>query len=294
MCTRPLTAFENLKGGRPIFREDDPNIGDIIELPCGKCPECQKDYYTQWATRGSRELQNWDTSVFITLTYDDDHLPTPPSLVKKDVQDFIKRLKKVKNSTKENPIRQTYCGEYGEKTKRPHYHAILYNCDFPDKRKHYKSSQGNQVYTSKQLSELWGKGFAEFGYALPSSVAYICKYILKKKTRSEKKKPYLLTDSDGCTWEVEHEFIEHSRNPGIGASIRDSESVKKGFLTVNGQKKKLPKYYMEWLRLNNPDLFDKLKQKKLEFMQSLPKEDRLRREQKENAQKLLTDTKKRM
>lgn len=295
MCTQPLEAFENPEGGRPIFGFEGVKNGyRKVELPCGKCPECQKDYYTSWATRGSRELMRWESSVFITLTYDDDHLPSDNSLNKKHVQDFIKRVKFEFKSSKKNPIRQTYCGEYGERTKRPHYHAILYNVDFVDKRKHYRSPQGYQVYTSQMLSRLWGMGIAEFGYATPASIAYVYKYILKKRTRKEKLRGPLVIERDGVTYEVAHEFIESSRNPGIGAHMRGSKSLKKGFLSVDGKKQKLPKYYLEWLRKNDPETYDRISNLKFDFMAKLPKESALRKKQKQEAQKKLTDSKKRM
>lgn len=294
MCTQPLEAFENPEKGRPIFGWTGHKLGlPRIELPCGKCPECQKDYYTAWASRGSRELLQWSSSVFITLTYSDEHLPRNNSLRKEDIQLFIKRVKKYFHSSKDNPIRQTYCGEYGEKTLRPHYHAILYNCDFPDKKKHYISNSNHQVYTSERLTLLWGKGNAEFGYATPSSIAYVYKYILKKKTRREKLQP-LIIERDGITYEVAHEFVESSRNPGIGAIARDSQSIKKGYLSVNGQKKKIPKYYLEYLRKNDPVAYDHIQNMKFDFMLEKPKESSLRKKQKQEAQKLLTDTKKKL
>lgn len=294
MCTRPNTAYENPDGGRPIFGWEGLKQGlPELKLPCGKCPECQKEYYTQWATRGSRELAQWPSSVFITLTYDDAHLPPDNSLRKKHVQDFIKRLKKFRRSTKENPVRQSYCGEYGERTKRPHYHVVLYNCDFSDKKRHYTSDGGHQVYTSSTLTRLWGHGMAEFGYAEPGSIAYLYKYILKKKTKKEKTQP-LVIERDGITYEVEHEFIESSRNPGIGAWMRNSESLKKGYLSLNGVKKKIPKYYLEDLKTSNPELYAEIKDKKFDFAMSQPKESALRRKQKERAQKMLTDTKKKI
>lgn len=294
MCTREITAFQNPSGGRPIFgwvgvKEGLPEI----KLPCGKCPECCKDYYTQWATRGSRELSQWDSSLFITLTYDDENLPKDKSLNKKHVQDFIKRIKKRMQSTKDNPIRQIYCGEYGSQTLRPHYHVILFNMDFVDKKRHYISTGGHQVFTSATLTSLWKKGNAEFGFATPASIAYLFKYILKKKTRKEKSKPLTLELPEGC-YDVSHEFIEASRNPGIGAYLRGSESLKKGFLTVNGVKQKIPKYYMEHLRENDPHLFEVLSDKKFDHASKKPSETRLRKQQKENAQKKLTDTKKRL
>lgn len=294
MCTRPLECFQNPSGGRPIFGWEGVKLGlSKMEIPCGKCPECCKDYYSSWATRGSRELANWPSTLFVTLTYSDEKLPADGSLRKKDVQDFLKRLKKSFGSTKENPIRQIYCGEYGTRTNRPHYHCILFNCDFDDKVKWRKTLQGHQVFTSARLDRLWQNGLAEFGFAGPGSIAYLFKYILKKKSRKERLQP-LVIERDGVTYEVAHEFIEASRNPGIGAWMRGSESLKKGFLSVNGVKQKLPKYYMEWLRVNDPETFDHLSNLKFDFMQSKPKETQLRRQQKEAAQKKLTDTKKKL
>lgn len=294
MCTSPRKAFINPDGGRPIFGFEGVKNGlTEILLPCGKCPECCKEYYTSWATRGSRELSRWESSLFITLTYSDEHLPSDRSLNKKHIQDFIKRLKKRNGSTKSNPIRQIYCGEYGSLTNRPHYHCILFNTDFSDKIRHRTSDGGHPIFTSETLTGLWGKGHCEFGPALPSSIAYLFKYILKKIPRVERKKPRII-EVDGITYEVAHEFIEASRNPGIGAHMRDSKSIKKGYLTINGVKKKLPKYYLNYLRENDPDTYDKIQNLKFDFMSLIPPETELRRKQKEYAQKKLTDTKKKL
>lgn len=294
MCTRELTAYVNPDGGRPIFGNEGHVRGlPILKLPCGKCPECQKDYYTQWATRGSRELMRWPCSLFITLTYDDEHLPKDRSLNKKHVQDFIKRVKTAMGSSRANPIRQIYCGEYGSKTGRPHYHVILFNCHFSDKKPWRRTDQGKTVYVSERLRALWPFGNSEFGIAEPGSIAYLFKYVLKKKTRKEKKKPYELV-VDGEIYEVAHEFIEASRNPGIGAHLRGSNSIKKGYLSVNGVKTKLPKYYQNFLQINDPQTFEKLKQQKFDIMVARPKETSLRKKQKEEAQKKLTDSKKKL
>lgn len=295
MCTQQRQAFVNPDGGRPIFGWEGIKNGlQPLKLPCGVCPECQKNYYTSWATRGSRELARWPSSVFITLTYDERHLPADNSLDKKAVQLFIKRVKKRFGSTLENPIRQIYCGEYGTLTKRPHYHAILFNCDFVDKIPKYKTDAGHQVFTSATLTTLWGKGLAEFGYAQPASVAYLFKYILKKISRKDQKKGPLIIEKDGITYEVAHEFIESSRNPGIGAHLRGSNSLKKGYLTVNGVRTKLPKYYLEDLRLNDPESYDQIQNLKFDFVLKQEPESELRRSQKQSAQKALTDTKKKL
>ena len=76
--------------------------------------------------------------------------------------------------------------------------------------------------------------------------------------------------------------------------MRDSASIKKGYLSVNGVKKKLPKYYLERRRKTDPEAFDHISNLKFDFMSKRPKESRLRKEQKEKAQKKLTDTKKKL
>lgn len=294
MCTQELTAFVNPDGGRPIFGYEGHKRGlNEIKLPCGRCPECQKDYYKMWATRGAYELMRWPMSLFITLTYDDEHLPSDRSLNKKDVQDFIKRIKKRENRQQEDPVRQIYCGEYGTKTGRPHYHCILFNIDFADKRPWRTSDKGKIIFTSETLTRIWGKGNVEFGIAQPGSIAYLFKYVLKKKTRKEKEKPYELV-IDGEIYEVAHEFIEASRNPGIGAHLRDSNSIKKGYLSVNGVRTKLPKYYQNFLQTHDPETYEKLKDQRFEIMLSRPKDSALRKKQKTEAQKLLTDAKKKL
>ena len=95
---------------------------------------------------------------FITLTYDDAHLPYNQSLSVRDFQLFMKRLRKEFGSG----VRFFHCGEYGEKTGRPHYHAILFNCDFKDKKIHTVRN-GHRVYVSQQLNDIWGNGLTEIG-----------------------------------------------------------------------------------------------------------------------------------
>lgn len=300
MCTRQSKAFIDPDGGPYIFGYEGVRRGLTETLvDCRHCPECQKNYYTDWATRGHRELLRWESSLFITATYNDEHLPENGSLDKSECQRLIKRIKKYFNSSVSNPIRQIYCGEYGtQATRRPHYHIILFNAAFEDGKPFRITDQGHQVYTSKTLNQLWSKkgrpiGNIEFGYATPASVAYLFKYILKKKSRKEKLKPNYI-ERDGVTYEVAHEFIEASRNPGIGAHLKASDSIKKGFLTVNGVRKRLPKYYLEHLREHDPATYDEISNLKFDFHQSRPHESPLRKKQKEDAQQRLTDTKKRL
>ena len=103
-----------------------------FQVPCGHCLACRLAKRQEWVTRLICEYEYWDKAAFITLTYDDDHLPISPSgestLLKRDVQLFFKRLRKYFF-----PLKICYfcCGEYsGANTKRPHYHAIVFGLDF--------------------------------------------------------------------------------------------------------------------------------------------------------------------
>ena len=271
MCLTQITAYQNPEGGRPIFGWAGVKAGlPEIKLPCGKCAECIHDYYSYWATRGYYELLNWKESYFVTFTYDENHLPKNRSLNKKYFQKFIKKVKRNYVSTKEHPIRQIYCGEYGEQTQRPHYHAILFNISLSDLVESRRSDQGYLCYDSPRLRSLWGNGNIEISEATPATIAYLFKYVLKKKSRKERKKPLTLISNTGETYDVEHEFIEASRNPGIGAHMRNSASVRKGFLSVDGVPRALPKYFLEYLKNNDPRFYEELKNQRFDHAQRQP------------------------
>lgn len=120
-----------------------------------------------------------EENAFITLTYDDDHLPVGGTLKKDDWQRFAKRLRKYFKGRK---IKYFHCGEYGERTKRPHYHALLFGVDFSDKVAFKKSADGSTIYTSETLSRLWPAGFCTTGAVTFESAAYCARYVMKKIT----------------------------------------------------------------------------------------------------------------
>lgn len=95
-------------------------------VPCGKCPICLSKKRQKWLVRLQSEFKYCLSAYFVTLTYDDEHMPIKngmQSLCKRDVQLFMKRLRK---STKGYKLKYYLCSEYGSHTMRPHYHMILY------------------------------------------------------------------------------------------------------------------------------------------------------------------------
>lgn len=203
-------------------------VRDFIEVPCGRCIGCRLDYSRAWADRCMLEMQYHSSSYFVTLTYDDDHLPSGdellnpdtgeilclPTLRKRDLQLFFKRLRKAIEPDK---IRFMACGEYGTNTVRPHYHAIVFGLKLDD-LKLYKCCDGYNLFNSAFLDGIWQKGFVVVGEANWQTSAYVSRYITKK----QKGKDSLVYDEFG----IEKEFLAMSRKPGIGRQYFDDHGTK--------------------------------------------------------------------
>ena len=155
-------------------------------LPCGRCTECRIRKVKEWSVRCVAEKKTSESAWFVTLTYNDEHLRFQtvdgvnyPVLVKEDCQKFFKRLRKSLFGSKKGNIRYFLSGEYGEKTLRPHYHAIIYNLHFDD-LKIYKVCGKTVYYTSEWLSNIWGLGYVVIGQCNDKTTTYTCAYTMKK------------------------------------------------------------------------------------------------------------------
>ena len=115
-CTSPIRLY---KGVNSLVYPDG------LVVPCGKCLSCRIAKRREWTMRLWHELPYHQSSIFLTLTYDDDNLPPNASLSKSDLQKFFKRLRK-DLSYVDRKIKYFAAGEYGPKTNRPHYHAIVF------------------------------------------------------------------------------------------------------------------------------------------------------------------------
>lgn len=146
---------------------------NLISLPCGQCEECRKDYATQWAIRCALEASKYEHNWFITLTYDNHHYR---DLNKEDIQEFFYKLDGKKH-TKRN-YKYWLAGEYGNLSKRAHYHLILFNYDIKATPL-AKSQLGNTIWKSDLISKAWGKGYVEIQEAGDNAMAYCAKYATK-------------------------------------------------------------------------------------------------------------------
>lgn len=251
-CYNPLHGWKarspSDNGGRAIVFNPKKGFIDMpMTVPCGQCIGCRLERSRQWAMRCVHEAQLHDDNCFITLTYNDEHLPKNKSLVKDDFQKFMKRFRKHIAPQK---ARFFHCGEYGTLNKRPHYHAIIFGFDFPDRV--LFSTRGNvRVYTSEILAKLWGKGFVTVGDVTFESAAYVARYILKKVTGRPAADYY-----NGRL----PEYVTMSRRPGVAAGwfYRFWSDIwpvdgTGDYVIMRGKKLRPPKFYDEKLRAELPD-----------------------------------------
>lgn len=265
-CFHPITGWRSAKpnenGKYPIlFSMNGACIDQPVTLPCGRCIGCKLEKSKQWAIRCVHEAKQYENNIFITLTYNNKRLPQNGSLQIKDFQQFIKRLRQQKNRHPEKfisegeKIKFFHCGEYGEELGRPHYHAIIFNLEFADK-KLFKESHGNKLYTSQTLEGIWGLGFAIIGDVTFESAAYVARYVTKKITGSEAEAHYK---------GKKPEYITMSRRPGIGAQWYKNwseEIYPDDFVIIRGKKMKPPKYYDLKKEEEDKKGFDEVRQKR--------------------------------
>lgn len=196
-------------------------------VPCGKCVGCYSRRQADWACRLEHEYLNSANAYFVTLTYSEDNVPTDGLvnvLRRRDCQLWMKRLRK---RIEPNRIRYFLCGEYGSKTLRPHYHAILFN---------YPSD--SDVFTD--CADTWFYGFVKVSLVKPVHFQYVAKYVsctmeLPEVLRSKAYRPFVL-----C-----------SKKPGLGSQYLTDSMVdyhRNTLSTVyrkNGRLSALPRYYRE-------------------------------------------------
>ena len=267
------------------------NDGSLSYRPCGKCLGCRLEYSKQWAARCVHEASLHEANSFITLTYNDEHLPKNKSIDRKELQKFIRRLRK---KIAPDKIRFFACGEYGEKFTRPHYHACLFGYDFPDKQvlktKRFQNpfvkKLGNRdldiLYTSELLGKVWEKGFHSIGKMSFESAAYVARYVTKKINGKQEASHY---------GDKTPEFALMSRRPGIGKKWIEkylTDCYPKDFHTINGIKMRPCRFYDEVCKERYPEMFEKVKEKRKEAAEEQPYQNDKRRIQRQLYRKNVT------
>lgn len=247
-CYHPLKGYRsrtvNPSGKRSLtFSPQDGFLDLPVEVQCGQCIGCRLERSRQWAVRCMHEASLHGDNAFITLTYADEHLPIAGSLDKKAFPKFMKRLRR---KIGEEKVRYFHCGEYGDTTQRPHYHACLFGYDFTDKRR-WSVRNGLPVWRSDTLEDLWKFGNSEIGTVTFESAAYVARYIMKKVTGRPAEEHYRIVDeATGEVFDRIPEYTTMSRRPGIGKKWFDKyhdEVYPSDQVIVRGRAMKPPRYY---------------------------------------------------
>lgn len=241
-----------------------------FRVPCGKCLPCQKRRRSEWSLRLEHEYMFSDSAYFITLTYNDESLPRTkegyPTLVKKHVQNYIKRLRnahtaylkqeqrKVNNDFKitSKKIRYYAVGEYGSQTRRPHYHLLLFNYDIDNT---------NQFIAKwKNTSTAQSYGHVDVGNVTAASINYVTKYMFKgfNKKTDKRQSPFSLMSKKPI---IGHAYLEN-----YGTYHIQNEQLQ--VADQNGSLRRLPKAYLRRLFTNKQDRIALSKKSHDEFIKS--------------------------
>ncbi|AXH75424.1 MAG: replication initiator protein [Microviridae sp.] len=198
-------------------------------VPCGKCNFCLSNGRGDWTFRLKQELKSNVSAIFLTLTYDNEHLvygnSELPTLNKYDLRGFIKKIRNYERTIPEHSrhrstVRYYACGEYGSETERPHYHAIMF---------------GLQMQTIGQLPLLWDKGNIHIGRVTGASIHYTTKYVITRQKKYEgRQKPFnaISNRSGGLGKNYLINADLHIKN--AQTFIRNAEGIQR-----------LPRYYKE-------------------------------------------------
>lgn len=228
-CLAPIRAARHRTSGAIGFHDPASyeETHERINLPCGRCYGCRRRRAQEWTLRNLIELGQHTSASFVTLTYDDEHLP--PTLSTRHLSLFLKRLRR----RTRGGVRFFACGEYGDRTRRPHYHALLYGLAESDGR----------------IPEAWGLGHVQVGSVTPSSVAYTCGYVTKKYT-SKRWIGEAVDPETGEVYRWQPPFLQMSRNPGIGGAAREFASSWRSYAVMpGGTRQPVPRYlHAAWVK----------------------------------------------
>lgn len=263
-CFHPLKALRSSQGVQVL--NSAATLWNLL-LPCGRCIGCRLERSRQWAIRCIHEASLYEHNSFVTLTYDDQHLPHDGGLHYRDIQLFLKRLRKQFPG-----VRYYGCGEYGTLRDRPHWHLILFNLTFTDLTLWKRSNADHSLYRSATLENLWPYGHSSIGRVTFESAAYVARYIMKKVTGDQSDSAYQSVSTvTGEVFSRRPEFNFMSLKPGIAAKWWDkysSDVTSRDSVIHDGTPTKPPRYYDKLLKRSDPLKFASIHDKRILDMES--------------------------
>lgn len=219
------------------------------KFPCGQCLPCRMNKRNSWNLRLQWEAAGHLSTLFIGLTYADEHVPLTrkgnPTL---DPEHFRYWLRMLRRCHK-NPIRYYALGEYGTEESRPHYHVHLFgdyplpypNCVYSQEQDGIQCMHRCSVDCFvKHIRRLWYYGHATAYPCTPADLAYTTLHHVV---------------GHEPPWPDSHRvFTSMSTHPGIGDNFFKNKRLVKHIndyeipshtYTPQGQVTALPRYYRD-------------------------------------------------
>lgn len=277
-CYHPKLAYQPYPGSPLSFLPSaflESEKGRYLDVPCGQCIGCRIDYARQWATRCVMEMQYHKSSYFLTLTYDDAHVPHSCAVDKtsgevfdsltcrySDVQLWLKRLRRAGHN-----VRYFGCMDYGSNTFRPHYHFIMFGLQLSDLMPYVQSDPTYKYYTSQSMDDIWSNGNVIIGEANYSTALYTARYICSKRTGKDSfYRDYGLEPPKSCM----------SLKPGIGRQYLDDhpDMMDYSYTSIAGPDGGIrvypPRYFRKIESLADPDLaYDKSERNRIKALRKM-------------------------
>lgn len=198
---------------------------------CGRCPSCLQTRSRAWALRLAQEAKYWPICQMLTLTYSDDNLPPLGSLRRKHLQDYFKRLRqslrRLYGQSPQGKLKYYAVGEYGDRTRRPHYHVLLF-CDFDP----------------RLFERNWGLGHINYRPLNEATINYVTNYMVKSLTNKTLRMMALLRG-------IEPPFKVQSQGIGLQFALDNKVRLRRDkHIKRNGKKLPLPRYYRNKLKID--------------------------------------------
>lgn len=222
LCEYPFRVFK----GSESFKRKYPTG---LEVPCGKCRLCKAKRVNEWSTRCQHELLYWEDHCAVTFTYDDDHLPVGGSLQPDHFSSLVREIRRTYK------CRYLVAGEYGDRTNRPHYHAIMYGVPLMA-----------PIPAKEWWGQYWHHGHVHVAPTDQKLIRYINKYL------------------DGVSYDPQY------RQSMVEAGLvlpfkRQSNGIGKRFAydhldQMIRQGRNIPRYYLRLFNIRGEDIFDRKKE----------------------------------
>lgn len=255
-CFHPIRAWRSALGVVVLREPSQASESgyEYLRLPCGSCLGCRKARALEWAHRCWLESQAHEEQCWTTLTYDEDSVPS--GLVKDHLSAWLKRLR---SRVAPRTVRFFASGEYGERTDRPHYHAILFGLPRAE----------------KAIAESWPHGFVRVDPLSPAAIAYVAGYAAKKIGWHSTYEPMWgeyerldretgeITAGRYKNWLKQPPFILMSRRPGIGAHAKKHWASWRRTAVYHGRQIPVPRFlHQAYLENASPESIQQLTQEK--------------------------------